>query len=82
LEKAFPVLGMKSKRGWYVVWLNFKIGQCSAMSLERSQRELSIDAAEHKSILKNKGVVRILVIFQGRPMFSHIIEKVSARAFH
>ena len=27
------------------------------------------------------GVVRILLIFQGRPMFSHIIQKVSARAF-
>jgi len=28
------------------------------------------------------GVARILVIFQDRPMFSHIIEKVSVRAFH
>jgi len=28
------------------------------------------------------GVVRILVIFQDRPMFSHIIRKASARAFH
>ena len=28
------------------------------------------------------GVVRTLVIFQDRPMFSHIIKKVSARAFH
>jgi len=28
------------------------------------------------------GVVRILVIFQDRPMFSLIIQKVSARAFH
>jgi len=26
---------------------------CSATSLKRSQRELSIDMAEHKSILKN-----------------------------
>jgi len=30
----------------------------------------------------NVEVVRILVIFQDRPMFSHTIEKVSARAFH
>jgi len=36
--------------------------------------------AEHRSILKNKRVVRILVIFEDRPMFSHIIQKVSARA--
>jgi len=28
------------------------------------------------------GVVRALVIFQDRPMFSHINRKVSARAFH
>jgi len=28
------------------------------------------------------GVVRILVIFQDRHMFSHIIQKVWARAFH
>jgi len=28
------------------------------------------------------GVVRILVIFQERPVFSHIIQKVSARAFN
>jgi len=28
------------------------------------------------------GVVRILVIFQGRPMFSHVIEKVLVRAFY
>jgi len=28
------------------------------------------------------GEVPISVIFQGTPMFSHIIQKVSARAFH
>jgi len=28
------------------------------------------------------GVVRILIIFQDRHMFSHIIRVVSARAFH
>jgi len=33
-----------------------------------SRRELSIDVAEHRSILKNKGVTRILVIFQDRPV--------------
>jgi len=38
--------------------------------------------AEHRSILKNEGVVRILVIFQDRPTFSHTIHKVSTRAFH
>ena len=47
-----------------------------------SRRELSIDVAEHRPILKIKGVVCILVIFQDIPIFSHIIRKVSARAFH
>jgi len=28
-------------------------------------------------ILKNKGVVRIFVIFQDRPMFNHIVQKDS-----
>ena len=53
--------------------LFFKIDLCSATSFERSRRELSIDVAEHRSILENKGEVRILVIFQDRPVFSHII---------
>jgi len=42
----------------------------------------AIEVAELRPILKNKGVVRILVIIYGRPMFSHIIQKVSVRAFH
>ena len=79
---AIPVLSMKLQLGWYVFWLFFKIDLCSAISFKRSRRELSIDVAEHKSMSKNKGVVRILVIFQDKPMFSHIIRKVSARAFH
>jgi len=58
------------------------IGVCSATSFKRSRRELSIDVAENRSILKNKGVVRILVIFQDRPMFSHIIRKVLTRGFN
>jgi len=65
-----------------VFWLFFKIGLCSATSFERSRRELSIDVAGRRPILKTKGEVRVLVIFQGRPMFSHIIPKVSARTFH
>ena len=31
----------------------FKIGLCSAISFRRSRRELSIDMAEHRSMLKN-----------------------------
>jgi len=37
--------------------------------IQRSGRKISIDAAERRPILKNKGVVRIFVIFQDRPMF-------------
>jgi len=57
----------------------FKIGLCSAISFKTSRRELSIDVAEHRSIMKSKGMVSILVIFQDRTMFSHIIQKVSVR---
>jgi len=41
-----------------------------------------MDVAEQRSLLKNKGVMRILIIFQDRPMFSHIFQKVSKTAFH
>jgi len=53
LGNAIPILGVKPKRGCYVFWLFFKIGLCSATSLKRSRRELSIDVAEHGSMLKN-----------------------------
>jgi len=82
LGNAKPVLGVNQNRGWYELWLFFKIGLCSAISFKRSRRELSIDVAEHGAILINKGVLHILVILQDRPIFSHIIQKVSARAFH
>jgi len=49
--------------------------------MESSRRDLFNDVAEHRSILKNKGVVRILVIFHARQIFSHIIQQVSTRAF-
>ena len=55
---------------------------CSAISLKMPRQKRFIDAAEHRSISKTEGEVRISVIFQDRPMLSHIIEKVSARAFH
>jgi len=53
LGNAIPVLGLKIKRGWYVIWLFFKIDLCSAMSYRRSRRELFIDVPEHRSMLKN-----------------------------
>jgi len=64
-----------------VVWLFFKTDLCLATYFKRSRRELSIDVAEHRSTLKSKREMRILVIFQDRPMISHIIQKVSARTF-
>jgi len=50
--------------------LLFKIGLRSAISCKRFWRELSIDVAKHRSILKIDGVMRILVSFQDRPTFS------------
>ena len=53
LGNAIPVLGVKLKRGLYVLWSFFKIALCSAISFKRSRRELSIDVAEHRSTLRN-----------------------------
>jgi len=53
MGNAVPVLGVKSKRGCYLFSLFFKIGQCLAISFERSRRELSIDVAERRSMLRN-----------------------------
>ena len=77
-KKETPVLGsvvpdLDMKRGYYVFWLVFEINLCSAIPFKRSRRELSINVAEHRSIFKNKGVMRIMFIFQDRPVFSHII---------
>jgi len=48
-----------------------------------SKSEISVYAIYTCFGYKTKtGVVRILVIFQDRPMFSLIIRKVSARAFY
>jgi len=79
--RMISILGVKPKRG-SVFWLFFKIGLCSATSFKRARRERSIDVAEHRFILKNKGVMHVLVIFKDRPMFSHIIQKVSTGAFY
>jgi len=53
LGNVIPILGEKLKWGYYVFWLFFKIDMCSATPFKRSRRELSIDVAEHRSILKN-----------------------------
>ena len=48
-----PVLGVRPKRGWYVFWLFFKIGLRLTILLKRSRQALSIDVAEHRSMLKD-----------------------------
>jgi len=55
--------GYENKTG-YVFWLFFK-GLCSAISLKRSRRELSIDVAEHRSTLKitKKSITPVLVSY-------------------
>jgi len=64
------------KTGVVPFLLLFEMYLCSAIGNERSRRELSIDVAEHRSILKIKVIMRILVIFQDIRMFSQIIQKV------
>ena len=52
-ECNIPVLGMKLKRRLYLLGLFFKIDPCSAILFKRSRRELSIDVAEQRSMLKS-----------------------------
>jgi len=87
LSKSFPLMWLnialsRKTTEQCVFWLFFKMELCLATSFKRSRRELSIDVAVHSSFLKSKGAMRILDIFQDRPMFNHINQKVSARAFH
>jgi len=53
LGNAIPVLGVKLKRAYNVFSLFFNIDLCTATSFERFRRELPIDMAERRSILKN-----------------------------
>ena len=41
------------KTGIVFFFVFFVIGQCSVISFEKSRRELAIDVAEHRSMLKN-----------------------------
>jgi len=59
-----------------VFWLFCKIGLYSAISFKTSRRERSIDVAEHSSILKSKGVMRILVIFQDRSVQPYLSKRL------
>jgi len=61
--------------------LFFKIDLCSATSMESSRRDLLNDMAEHRPILKHDKNTHYSLIFQDRPMFSHINGKLSPRPF-
>jgi len=47
--------------------------------MESSRRDLLNDVAEHRSILKNNKNTHYFLIFQDRPMFSLINEKLLPR---
>ena len=49
--------------------------------MESSRRDLFNEMSEHRSILKNNQYTHYSLIFQDRPMFSHINGKLSPRAF-
>jgi len=52
--------------------LFFKIDPCLTTSIKSSRRDLLNDMAEHRSILKYYQNTHYSLIFQDRPMFSHI----------
>ena len=49
--------------------------------MESSRRDLLNDMAEHGPISKNNQLKHDSLVFQGRPMFSHINGKLSPRRF-
>ena len=58
LGESFPLVWLNIGLSWNireqcVPWLFFKIDLCSAISFKRSQRDLSIDVAEHRSTSTN-----------------------------
>jgi len=59
----------------------FTIDLSSAPSMKISRRDLANCMAEHKSILRNNQNTNYSLIFQDRPMFSHINGKLSPRPF-
>jgi len=61
--------------------LFFEMVLCSATTIESSRRDLSNDTAEGRSILKNNQYTHYSLIFQDKPMFSHINGKLSPRPF-
>ena len=61
--ECIPVLGVPLKGGWYVFRLFFKIGLFSAISFKSSRRELSIDVAELRTMLKNERNTYLRFIF-------------------
>jgi len=56
-----------------------KVDQCSSTSMESSCRDVLKYMAEHRSILTNNRNTPYSLIFQGRPLFSHIIGKLLPR---
>jgi len=79
---------------WLIIGLSWKITKirtipllfetkiCSATSMECFCRDLLNDMADHGLSLKNNQNTHYSLIFRDEIMFSHIIQKVSARAFH
>jgi len=83
VDHAF--LGCKTKTGVLRILIVFQDRSLfSNMILKISARAFhSVWNTEHRSILNNKGVMRILDSFEGRPMSSHVIQiMVSMRAFY
>ena len=56
-----------------------KVKDCQVLILKTSHNS---EAPVSASSETKTGVVRTLIIFKDRPKFSHIIQKVSARASH
>jgi len=79
MAKSRSILKYKQKKR--IVPLFFKIDLCSATSMESSRRDLLKYMAKSRPILKYKQKTYCSLIFQNRPMFSHINGKLLPRPF-
>jgi len=79
---TYPVGKPKFSKLWLSLWTST---ERHGSEMEGTQYKRNICCMEFYACFEYEtktGVVRILVIFQNMPIFSHIIQKVSARAFH
>jgi len=77
LRKFVPFFLVKMERVWFLFSLFFSTDLRSAILFARSRRELSIDVAEHRPILKNYTLIRTTSVLFSYPRKELLTQDVS-----